>query len=51
MAENEGFDNGGNPISIHQWEDFPEGSDITGYYTVFERLEAWLYNPFRSTKY
>jgi hypothetical protein len=27
----------GNPINIHAWEDFPPGSDITGYYyTVFD---------------
>lgn len=39
---NSSFPNGGNPISIHQWEDFPEGSDITGYYTVFDLVIQYL---------
>jgi hypothetical protein len=42
MTRNEGCSNGGNPISIHQWEDFPEGSDITGYYTVFDAVMKYL---------
>ncbi len=35
ISRNSSYPNGGNPITIHNWEDFPEGSDITGYYTVF----------------
>ena len=50
MAKNEEFDNGGNPISIHQWEDFPEGSDITGYYTVFDAVMKYLLDEYGLAK-
>jgi hypothetical protein len=35
----------GNPISIHCWEDFPDGSDITGYYTVFYAVMEYILHP------
>ena len=39
---NSHFPNQGNPITIHSWEDFPEGSDITGYYTVFDIVMKYI---------
>ncbi|MFC2103202.1 hypothetical protein ACFLSS_02115 [Bacteroidota bacterium] len=41
-VRNSSFPNKGNPITIHQWENFPEGSDITGYYTVFDVVMSYL---------
>ena len=45
MTRNSSFPNQGNPITIHQWENFPEGSDITGYYTVFDIVMKYLLDP------
>jgi len=45
ILKNSGAPNKGNPVSIHRWEDFPEGSDITGYYTVFEIVMRILLDP------
>ncbi len=42
VSKNEGFENRGNPISIHGPDDYPEGSDITGYYTVFDAAMKYL---------
>jgi len=42
ISRNSGSPNAGNPISIHEWEDFPEGSDITGYYTVFDIVMMYI---------
>jgi len=42
ISSNENFPNGGNPIAIEKWEDYPEGSDKTGYYTVFEVVMEYL---------
>jgi hypothetical protein len=42
ISRNSGFPNAGNPISISGWEDFPEGSDITGYYTVFDIVMMYI---------
>lgn len=41
-TRNSSYPNKGNPISIHQWEDFPEGSDITGYYTLFNAVMIYI---------
>jgi hypothetical protein len=45
IARNSQFPNLGNPITIHQWENFPEGSDITGYYMVFDVVMKYLLDP------
>jgi hypothetical protein len=42
IVKNKESANRGNPISIHAWEDFPEGSDITGYYTVFDIVIKYI---------
>lgn len=43
---NENYPGKGNPIMIHTWEDFPEGSDITGYYcNVFDITMKYLMDP------
>ncbi len=43
IKANENFPGQGNPIMIHSWEDFPEGSDITGYYyNVFDISMRYL---------
>ena len=42
ISRNAHFPNHGNPITIHAWEDFPEGSDITGYCTVFSVVMQYL---------
>lgn len=42
ISQNSSYPNNGNPITIHQWEDFPEGSDITGYYTVFDVVIKYI---------
>jgi len=42
ISMNSHFPNKGNPITIHSWEDFPEGSDITGYYTVFDIVMKYI---------
>lgn len=42
ITRNSSFPNQGNPITIHQWENFPEGSDITAYYTVFDLVMKYL---------
>ena len=46
INENENYPGKGNPIMIHVWEDFPEGSDITGYYcNVFDITMKYLLDP------
>lgn len=45
LAQNAGFPNQGNPISIHQWDDFPEGADVDGYYGVFDAVMRYLLDP------
>ena len=46
IKANDNFPGKGNPIMIHVWEDFPEGSDITGYYcNVFDISMKYLLDP------
>jgi len=45
ISQNAQFPNYGNPISIHRWADFPEGSDISGYYTVFDIVMKYILDP------
>ena len=46
IKANENFPGQGNPIMIHSWEGFPEGSDITGYYVnVFDISMKYLLDP------
>ena len=42
ISRNSDYQNKGNPISIHEWEDFPEGSDVTGYYTLFDIVMKYI---------
>ena len=42
ISKNSSFPNLGNPITIHNWDDFPEGSDVTGYYTVFDVVMKYI---------
>ncbi len=42
IAQNAHFPNQGNPISIHTWTDWPEGSDWHGYCTVFDVVVKYL---------
>ncbi len=42
ISQNEDFVGKGNPIMIHVREDFPEGSDITGYNKVFDLTMKYL---------
>ena len=46
IKANENYPGQGNPIMIHKWEDFPDGSDITGYYCeVFDITMKYLLDP------
>jgi hypothetical protein len=45
ISSNKSYPGQGNPISIHSWEDFPEGSDVTGYYTVFYAVMEYMLDP------
>ena len=46
IIANENYPGQGNPIMIHDWEDFPEGADITGYYCeVFDITMKYLLDP------
>ena len=45
ITENEQSSNKGNPITIRKWEDYPEGADKTGYYTVFEVVMEYMLDP------
>ena len=46
IAMNVDFPNQGNPIYIEIWDDFPPGSDITGYYHyVFDLTMRYLLDP------
>jgi hypothetical protein len=45
ITKNEHSPNKGNPITIKKWEDYPEGADKTGYYTVFEVVMEYLLSP------
>jgi hypothetical protein len=42
ISINSHYPNQGNFITIHSWEDFPEGSDKTGYYTVFDVVMKYI---------
>ena len=42
LEKNRDAPNLGNPVSIHQWEDFPESADITHYYVLFELAVRYL---------
>jgi hypothetical protein len=42
IARNSQYPNLGNPITIHQWENFPDGSDIPGYYMVFDVVMKYI---------
>lgn len=42
ITMNSHYPNRGNPITIHSWDDFPEDSDITGYYTVFDVVMKYI---------
>jgi len=43
INENENYPGKRNPIMVHAWEDFPAGSDITGYYcNVFDVTMKYL---------
>lgn len=42
ITRNAIYPNKGNPITIHRWEDYPEGSDKTGYYCVYEVIMEYL---------
>ena len=45
IDDHEEHANKGNPISIHEWEDFPEGSDIPRYYTLFDLVIKYIISP------
>ena len=46
ISANEDFPGQGNPVMIHAWEDFPEGSDIDGYYWyAFDITMRYLLDP------
>ena len=46
IAQNANYPGQGNPIRIHVWEDFPPGSDITGYYyNVFDLTMRYFLDP------
>ena len=46
IKANENYPGQGNPIMIHKWEDFTDGSDITGYYcNVFDITMKYLLDP------
>jgi hypothetical protein len=45
IGMNNNTPNKGNPITIKKWEDYPEGADKTGYYTVFEVVMEYLLAP------
>ena len=42
IRRNAEYENFGNPISISEWGDYPEGSDITGYYTMFDCVMRYI---------
>ncbi|UCE17280.1 MAG: hypothetical protein JSV84_10285 [Gemmatimonadota bacterium] len=42
IEQNQNVSGHGNPIAIHQWEDFPEGADIHYYYAFFELTMEYL---------
>jgi hypothetical protein len=45
ISKNELSPNKGNPLTIRRWEDYPEGADKTGYYTVFEVVMEYILDP------
>ncbi len=46
IAMNDDYPNKGNPIFIRIWDDFPPGSDITGYYYyVFDLTMRYFLDP------
>ncbi|MFC1544244.1 hypothetical protein ACFL4Y_03215 [Gemmatimonadota bacterium] len=42
MARHADYPNQGNPISIKTWTDWPDGLDMSGYYTVWEVVIEYL---------
>jgi len=42
ISRNDTSPNKGNPITIKKWEDYPEGADKSGYYTIFEIVMDYL---------
>lgn len=42
IARNADSPTRGNPISIHCWDDYPEGCDKHGYYTVYDVVMKYL---------
>ncbi len=42
IESNSSAPNKGNPITIRRWEDYPEGADKTGYYTIFEVVMEYM---------
>jgi len=42
ISRNATSPNKGNPITIKKWEDYPEGADKSGYYTIFEIVMDYL---------
>jgi len=45
ISKNDHHPNKGNPITIRKWEDYPIGSDKTGYSTVFEVVMEYMLDP------
>lgn len=42
ISRNDNYPNKGNPITIKKWEDYPAGSDKSGYYTIFEVVMKYM---------
>jgi hypothetical protein len=46
ISINSSFPGTGNPIAIHRWDDYPEGSDKTGYYCyVYDVTMKYILDP------
>lgn len=46
ISINSSFPGTGNPIAIHKWDDYPEGSDKTGYYCyVYDVTMKYILDP------
>ena len=43
LIKNSAAPNLGNPVTIHEWQNFPEGADITHYYVFFELAVRYLF--------
>jgi len=42
LAQHAAYPNGGNPLSIKDWTDWPDGMDMSGYYPVWEVVMEYL---------